>query len=236
VQDVTGSAILLVEDEASIADNVVFAFESEGFEVTWQTLGHEAVALLGRRPFDLVILDVGLPDGSGFERCKEIRATSAVPILFLTARGEEIDRVIGFEIGADDYVTKPFSPRELVARARAILRRARAAPAAPTPTPGATSAFTVDEDRARISYRGAPLSLTRYEYLLLKHLVAHPERIWSRGQLMEQVWGSSQTSLERSVDAHVKSLRHKLRAVAPGESPIQTHRGLGYSLSTGDPG
>jgi two-component system catabolic regulation response regulator CreB len=219
---------LLVEDEAAIADNVVFAFESEGFAVEWRTPGGEAVAELSRRPFDLVILDVGLPDGSGFERCKEIRAFSSVPILFLTARGDEIDRVVGFEIGADDYVTKPFSPRELVARAKAILKRTRAAQTR-LPAPAA-SGFVVDEDRARISYRGTVLSLTRYEYLLLKFLVAHPERVYSRARLMDEVWGSSQTSLERTVDAHVKSIRQKLRAIAPDEDPIETHRGLGYSL------
>ena len=233
MSDVTAGAILLIEDEPSIADNVVFALRSEGFAVEWRTLGKEGVALLAQRPFDLVILDVGLPDGSGFERCKEIRAFSQVPIVFLTARADEIDRVVGFEIGADDYVTKPFSPRELVVRTKSILRRTRAAPAAAGARRSASGAFAVDEERARITFHGTPLVLTRYEYLLLKHLIANPERVYSRMQLLDQVWGSAHTSLERTVDAHVKSIRQKLRAVAPEEDPIETHRGLGYSLSRG---
>jgi two-component system, OmpR family, catabolic regulation response regulator CreB len=235
VTDPAAPAILVIEDEPSIADNVVFALKSEGFRVEWRSLGKEGVELLARGGFDLVILDVGLPDGSGFERCKEIRAFSQVPVLFLTARSEEIDRVVGFEIGADDYVTKPFSPRELAARVKSILKRTLAVPSAPASSSRSSgTAIVVDEERARILYHGTPLTLTKYEYLLLKFLAAHPERVFSRAQLMEQVWGSSQTSLERSVDAHVKTLRQKLRAVAPDEDPIATHRGLGYRLSRGD--
>jgi two-component system catabolic regulation response regulator CreB len=228
--DTPDGSILLVEDERSIADNVIFAFRGEGFAVVWETLGKKAVALAAERPFDLVILDVGLPDGSGFERCKEIRAFSSVPVLFLTARGDEVDRVVGFEIGADDYVTKPFSPRELVARARAILKRTRGTAAAGAGEVRSAAGLVVDEARARIAYHGNPLVLTRYEYLLLAFLVAHPGRVFSRAQLMDSVWGSSGTSLERTVDAHVKSIRHKLRAIAPDADPIETHRGLGYSL------
>ena len=233
--DVTGRKILVIEDEPSIADNVVFALKSEGFVVAWRTLGKEGVALLAEERIDLVILDVGLPDGSGFERCKEIRAVSDVPILFLTARADEIDRVVGLEIGADDYVTKPFSPRELIARVRSILRRTRAEPVEAGAPRVSAKAFAVDEDLAQIAYHGSPLTLTRYEYLLLKHLVENPERVYSRAQLMEQVWGSSQTSMERTVDAHVKSLRQKLHAIAPEEDPIETHRGFGYALSRGKP-
>lgn len=227
--DLSGRRILVVEDEPSIADNVVFALKAEGFGVEWRTLGEEGVQLVAEGGFDLVVLDVGLPDGSGFERCKQIRGFSQVPIVFLTARSDEIDRVVGFEIGADDYVTKPFSPRELVARVKSILKRARQ-DSDPRSAPG-SYAFVVDDERARISYHGTPLTLTRYEYLLLKFLVAHPERVFSRTQLMDQVWGSTATSLERTVDAHVKSLRAKLRAVAPDEDPIATRRGLGYSLT-----
>ncbi len=229
--DANGRLILVVEDEPSIADNVIFALRSEGFEVEWRTLGADAVALVAEQRFDLVILDVGLPDGSGFERCKEMRAFSQVPIVFLTARSDEIDRVVGLEIGADDYVTKPFSPRELVARVKSILKRARPTHELPTAPAAAAGVFEVDQARARIRYHGTALALTRYEYLLLKFLVAHPERVYSRAQLMEQVWGSSQTSLDRTVDAHVKTLRGKLRAVAPDEDPIATHRGLGYSFT-----
>jgi DNA-binding response OmpR family regulator len=144
VGDVTGRNILVIEDEPSIADNVVFALKSEGFAVTWRSLSKDGVAFLAQERVDLVILDVGLPDGSGFERCKEIRSASDVPILFLTARADEIDRVVGFEIGADDYVTKPFSPREMVARVKSILRRTRSEPVA-AGEPRATNAFAVDD-------------------------------------------------------------------------------------------
>ena len=231
--DVSQTRVLVIEDERSIADNILYALRTEGFAVEWKSLGQEGVAALRAEPFALVVLDVGLPDGSGFERCKEIRGFSEVPIVFLTARAEEIDRVVGLEIGGDDYVTKPFSPRELVARVKVILKRARGAPAAmPSvpPLPSVPSSFGVDDKRARISYRGTLLELTRYEYLLLKFLVAHPERVFSRAELLEQVWDSAQTSLDRTVDAHVKSLRGKLRALSPEEDPIRTHRGLGYSF------
>jgi two-component system catabolic regulation response regulator CreB len=226
--DLAGGAVLLVEDEPAIADNVIFALRGEGLAVEWRTLGSEAVALLSRKAFDLVILDVGLPDGSGFERCKEIRAFSQVPIVFLTARSDEVDRVVGFEIGGDDYVTKPFSPRELAARVKSILRRSRAARKQPD---APASSFIVDEERARIAYRGSVLALTRYEYLLLKFLAAHPERVYSRAQLLDQVWArrkpvSSGPSMPTS-----RTLRAKLHAVAPDRDPIATHRGLGYSLS-----
>ncbi len=230
VSDFVHQRILVVEDERSIADNVLYALRTEGFSVEWRSLGRDGVELLRTVQFALVILDVGLPDGSGFERCKEIRAFSEVPIVFLTARAEEIDRVLGLEIGGDDYVTKPFSPRELVARVKTILKRSRRTSA---PEVSTQTAFVVDEKRARISYHGTLLELTRYELLLLKFLVAHPERVFSRAELLEQVWGSAQTSLDRTVDAHVKSLRAKLRALCVEEDPIRTHRGLGYSFEPG---
>jgi two-component system catabolic regulation response regulator CreB len=231
--------VLLVEDESSIADNVLYALRTEGFAAHWTSLGDEALAYLRaeadspRGGVDLVILDIGLPDTNGVEVCKAIRRFSQVPIVFLTARADEIDRVVGLEIGADDYVVKPFSPRELVARVKAILKRTRISP---TPTavdlPPATThgSFVVDVARAKISYAGVPLELTRYELLLLQFLIAHPEQVFSRAQLLERVWDAAQTSLDRTVDAHVKSLRAKLRAIAPDRDPIRTHRGLGYSL------
>ncbi|MDX2023827.1 MAG: two-component system response regulator CreB [Deltaproteobacteria bacterium] len=222
------STVLLVEDESAIADNVLYALRTAGFVAVWRSLGQEALALLRSEPVDLVVLDIGLPDANGIEVCKSIRAFSQVPIIFLTARADEIDKVVGLEIGADDYVTKPFSPRELAARVKVILKRTQAS--APT-TPAAAGKFVVDAPRARISYVGVPLELTRYEYLLLQFLVAHPEQVFSRAQLLDRVWDASQTSLDRTVDAHVKSLRAKLRAITPNEDPIATHRGLGYSLT-----
>ena len=143
-------AILVIEDEPSIADNITYALKFESFDYTWTTLGHEGIELLAKEEFDLVILDVGLPDLNGFEVCKRIRETSEVPIIFLTARGEEIDRVIGLEIGADDYVVKPFSPRELVARVKAILKRSQHAFTAVTEEP---QGFIVDRDKHQIKYR-----------------------------------------------------------------------------------
>ena len=225
--------IMLVEDESAIADNVLYALRTEGFTVHWRTLGHEAVAHMRTQPVDLVILDIGLPDASGIEICKLIRGFSEVPIIFLTARADEIDRVVGLEIGADDYITKPFSPRELVARVKVILKRSKAAPPTEEQCKAAHGLFQVDTVRARILYAGVSIDLTRYEYLLLQFLVAHPEQVFSRAQLLDRAWDAAQTSLDRTVDTHVKLLRAKLRAITPGEDPITTHRGLGYSLGGG---
>ena len=231
------SRILIVEDEPAIVDTLVYALKTEGFAPEWRPTGHEALAALAAGPFALVILDIGLPDLSGFEVCKQIRARSAVPVLFLTARQAEVDRVVGLEIGGDDYVVKPFSPREVTARVRAILRRSP--PAGPAPaechliddTPsGKTGGFAVDEERCLIRFQGVALTLTRNEYRLLKTLVGRPGRVFSRDALMSAAWDDPGASLDRTVDAHIKTLRAKLRAVAPDADPIQTHRGLGYSL------
>lgn len=218
--------IMLVEDEPAIADSVSYALKGEGYAVQWCGLGREAVAELRTRPVDLVILDVGLPDGSGFEVCKEIRAFSEVPIIFLTARNDEIDRVVGLEIGGDDYVGKPFSPRELVARVRTVLKRSTGG------KPGVETGFSVDADRARITYQGVQLDLTRYEFLILQYLLSQPERIFSREQILEAVWSEPDNSYDRVVDTHIKTLRAKLRQVDAKADPIRTHRGLGYSISS----
>jgi len=219
--------ILLVEDEPSIADNIVFALKTEGFEPVWCMTGAQAMARFARESFALVILDVGLPDINGFELCRQIRATSQVPIVFVTARKDEIDRVVGLEIGADDYVVKPFSPRELTARVKAILRRTE-----PNGDPRAAPApvFSIDDERCEIRYHGTPLALSRYEFRLLRVLINKPGRVFSRDQLMEQAWDEPETALDRTVDAHIKTLRGKLRALRPDEDPIRTHRGMGYSL------
>lgn len=216
--------IWLVEDEASIADTLIYALQTDGFEVEWFSLGQPLLARLAQSHPDFLILDVGLPDISGFELCKEVRARCDVPLMFLTARSEEIDRLIGLEIGADDYVAKPFSPREVCARVRVILRRSQ--PAAPQPS----QALTLDEERARISFHGQPLALTRYEYLLLKTLMLTPGRVYSRQQLMDLVWSGAEESLDRTVDTHIKTIRAKLRERDPDANLILTHRGLGYSL------
>jgi two-component system catabolic regulation response regulator CreB len=218
--------ILIVEDEPGIADTLQYALRTEGFEPRWCAAGEAAAAQA--QGAALVILDVGLPDLSGFEVFKRLRAQDeALPILFLTARADEIDRVVGLELGADDYVTKPFSPRELVARVRGILRRSASAPAAAAPpTP-----FRVDDGKRQIHYYGQALDLSRYEYGLLKTLVARPGFVFSRERLLQLVWDDDTDSLDRTVDAHVKTLRAKLKAVAPALEPIRTHRGVGYALA-----
>ena len=219
--------LLCVEDEAAIADTVVYALETEGFDVTWTQLGEEAIGLLqSNAEFALIILDIGLPDISGFDVCKKIRQFSDLPIIFLTARNEEIDRIVGLEIGADDYVSKPFSPRELAARVKAILKRTQGTTAA-----AVDGDFFIDEARAVILYHGQALVLTRYEYLILKYMLAQPERVFNREQIMNAVWSEPETSLDRVVDTHIKTLRSKLREIDDTNDPIKTHRGLGYSIS-----
>ena len=218
--------ILIVEDEAAIADTLVYALQAEGFVTHWSSLGSEALTLLENDAFDLAILDVGLPDISGFEVCKRLRRFSEVPVIFLTARSEEIDRVVGLEIGADDYVVKPFSPREVAARVKAILKRV-----APRETPAASvpSTFQIDDAAFRIHYHGQALSLTRHEFRLLRTLLGQPRRVYAREQLLDSLGVASEAGYERNIDSHIKSVRAKLRAIAPSEEPIQTHRGLGYS-------
>lgn len=230
--------ILLVEDEPSIAEIVEFALKSEGFQVTWRTLVREAETELATTPCDLLILDLGLPDGSGLELLKELRRNAETPVLILSARNAELDRVLGLELGADDYVTKPFSPRELAARVKAILKRTARNLSVPNEVPIEQKAnatwFEIDEIRAAIQFQSRSLDLTRYEYLLLKTLLAQPERVFARAQLMDQIWPDPAASFERSVDTHIKTLRAKLREIDATLDPIRTHRGLGYSVRVRD--
>ncbi|WP_338847370.1 two-component system response regulator CreB [Massilia sp. W12] len=225
--------ILLVEDEVAIADNLAYALATDGFTPHHVPLGQAALDALQApdHPYSLVVLDVGLPDLNGFEVCRRLRQHSNIPVIFLTARSDEIDRIVGLEIGADDYVTKPFSPRELVARVRAVLRRHMA--------PGATikpecqdvpERFDLREEEGRILYYGRLLNLTRYEYLLLKTLIQRPNQLFSRAQLMDKVWADAANTMDRTVDTHIKSLRAKLKAINDKDDPIQTHRGMGYSI------
>jgi two-component system catabolic regulation response regulator CreB len=224
--------ILIVEDEPGIADTLQYALRTEGFEPTWCASAEAALAALAQRTPALVILDVGLPDMSGFELFKRLRAQVDVPVVFLTARGDEIDRVVGLELGADDYVAKPFSPRELVARVRSVLRRStKAAAAAPAAEPAAPSVFDVDDGKRQIRFYGRALELSRYEYGLLRTLVRRPGHVYTRDALLELVWDGASESLDRTVDAHVKTVRAKLKAVAPTLEPIRTHRGVGYALA-----
>jgi two-component system catabolic regulation response regulator CreB len=237
--------ILLVEDEPSIADAVSFVLSQDGHQVERVGTLMEARRLwVGA---DLLVLDVGLPDGNGFDLCREIRKTSNLPILFLTARGEEIDRVVGLELGGDDYVAKPFSPRELAARVKSILRRCQSSvestlnpiehlsfsdsPKSTSPQgPLSLGELFVDLERACAVIENIPLDLTRQELLLLHHLAKNPQRVFSRSQLMQAVWEVPDSALERTVDAHIKTLRAKIKAAGSAKEWIQTHRGFGYSL------
>ncbi len=226
--------ILLLEDEPAIADTLLYALRSEAFDVAHVRLAGDALAAFNARTPDLAILDVGVPDGNGFDVCRAIRKTSELPIVFLTARGEEIDRILGLELGADDYVTKPFSPREVCARVKAILRRTSnrdgGAGAPPSGVAEALGVLLLDEAAQRIRCGGEPLTLTRYEYLLLATLLKRPQRIFSRSDLMGLVWGDAPDTSERTVDAHIKLVRAKLRACGLGPELIQTHRNMGYSF------
>jgi two-component system catabolic regulation response regulator CreB len=219
--------ILVVEDEIAIADTLLFALQGEGFGAGRVCLAQEALAALRAGGIDLVILDVGLPDMSGFECCKALRQFSAVPVMFLTARAEEVDRVVGLEIGADDYVVKPFSPREVVARVRAILKRTGAA------APRVAAEVEVDLARLAIRYRGQALKLTALEFRLLQQFAGSPERVFTREELLAAVGAATDAGYERNVDTHIKALRAKLREIAPDAEPLHTHRGFGYSYQPG---
>ena len=218
--------ILIVEDEQAIADNIQYALETEGFETRCLSSGMQVMPLLDREAVDLIILDIGLPDINGLELCKEIRKSYSLPIIFLTARSAEIDRVVGLEIGADDYVVKPFSPRELCARVKAIFRRTQR----PVTERSTLQTFRVNESKRQISYMGQPLDLSRYEYNLLTLFIHRPGHVFSREQLMEMAWDEPEASMDRTVDAHIKNIRAKLKNIEHDMDPIVTHRGVGYAL------
>lgn len=245
--------ILLLEDEESIADALIYSLKAEGFQVTWCQLVQEAIVHTAN--VDLLILDVGLPDGNGFEFCKQIRRQSEVPVIFLTARASEIDRVVGLEIGADDYVVKPFSPRELVARVKAILKRTQrqlvavteqSMTAEPTQTQSQATAdqpikaqqitaqqigdFLLKPTAVQILLKNKLLTLTALEYRLLSHFLAHPQQVLSREQLLQSCGQSADAGYDRNIDTHIKSLRAKFR-ICSELNYLITQRGFGYSLN-----
>jgi two-component system catabolic regulation response regulator CreB len=243
--------ILLIDDEPAIAEAVTFALQAEGYRCEHHATGGAGLAALAAGAANstspaVILLDVGLPDGSGFDFFRRIRQHTQAPIIFLTARKEEIDRVVGLEMGADDYIVKPFSLRELVARVRMVIRRGGQARVAatlqdpPAPLPAATQGstavvsatgrFSHDTHRRQFSFHDRPLDLTLHEYRLLEVLLAHPGRVYSREQLLERAWEAPDHRLERTVDSHIKSLRAKLREANAQADPIRTHRGMGYSL------
>jgi DNA-binding response OmpR family regulator len=218
-------AILVVEDEQAIADLVRAYLRRDGFDVVWARSGEQALEELTRHPVRLVVLDIGLPGIDGFEVCRRLRARASVPILMLSARDDEVDRVAGLEAGADDYVTKPFSPRELVARVKAILRRA---PGGTIVDGGALAVGAVELDRGSRTVRvaGAPVELTSREFDLLAALLSHPGIVLSRDRLLEMVWQGEFAGGTRTVDVHVAQLRAKLGLAGF----IETVRGAGYKV------
>lgn len=233
--------ILILEDEPSIAESLVFVLQAESFSTHWETLAYKALEYIKANAVDLVVMDVGLPDMTGFEACKQLRKFSEVPVIFLTARGAELDRVVGLEIGADDYVVKPFSPRELAARVKAILKRTRPSilvaeatveVAIPTKILAA-SEFAIDNERKIILYQQQLLNLTRLEFSLLQTLVNQPGRVFSREQLLDAVGINPDAGYDRNIDGHIKTLRAKLRAIDAGAEPIKTQRGFGYAYQPG---
>jgi len=228
--------IFIVEDEPSIAQTVQFALEAEGFTTEHFPTGAGCLAALESSTPSLILLDVGLADGSGFEFFRRIRQLTEAPVIYMTARDAEIDRVVGLEMGADDYIVKPFSLREMVARVRTVLRRVGTSPVDSAGKPaasGVTEVFSIDTVRRQIHYHAQPLELTLHEYRLLETLLSHPERVFTRGQLLERGWDDPDHRLERTIDSHIKSLRNKLRGIRPDADPICTHRGVGYSLMLG---
>ncbi len=226
--------LLLLEDDPAIARTVAYALEREGFTVDHVGLVRDASHKLAdpQHPYAAAILDVGLPDGSGLDLCRDLRRDAGrngrLPIVMLTARGEELDRVLGLELGADDYLTKPFSTRELCARLRALLRRTAHAPA-PDAKPNQAT-LICDEAGQRIRHGDTWLPLTRREHGLLMALLKVPGRIWSREALLDAVWGLDADSTDRTVDTHIKTLRAKLREACGDVELIVTHRGLGYAI------
>ena len=221
VELASGPTVLLVEDEESIAQLLRSYLASHGFRVLWVTSGEDALAELDRHPVRIVVLDIGLPGMDGFDVCRSIRYKSKVPVVMLTARDEEADRVVGLEIGADDYVPKPFSPRELTARLKAVLRRAEDRVESAVL---ALDDVLLNRERREVSVAGEPVHLTAKEFDLLAYLLEHPGLVFTRDQLLERVWDLSYSAGTRTIDMHVASVRRKL------DRPelIQTVRGIGY--------
>ncbi len=222
------STILLVDDEDSVQKLLTYPLERDGFRVVQARDGEEALARFAAEPIDLVVLDLMLPRLDGLEVCKRLRATSSVPIIMLTARDDELDKVLGLELGADDYITKPFSIREFRSRVRALLRRA----AAPRHERGGEAismdGLEIDVVRRVVEVRGKPVALTYVEFELLRTLASNPGRVYTRQQLLESLWGGSEYREPRTIDVHVRHLREKLELDPAEPQLIFTVRGVGY--------
>ncbi|HUH08586.1 MAG TPA: response regulator transcription factor [Egibacteraceae bacterium] len=225
--------ILLVEDEPSLAEALEYALASEGFEVALAADGAESLAVWERERPDLVLLDVMLPGLSGTEVCKRIRAVSSVPIIMLTARDTEIDRVVGLELGADDYVTKPFSTRELTARIRAVLRRGAAWAAMDDESVVELRGIRIDADRYEVLVRGRRVDLPPKEFALLELLVRNAGRVLTRDLLIDRVWGADYVGDTKTLDVHIKRLRGRVEVDPHAPQLIATVRGVGYKFADG---
>ena len=223
--------LLLVEDEKSIAEGLAITLEAEGFQVAWVKDGLDAIPAWERVRPDLVVLDLMLPGMSGTEICRVLRGRSDVPIIMLTAREAEVDRVVGLELGADDYVTKPFSTRELVARIKAILRRAPLAEHLAEEAPVEASGVRVDRVRHEVRVDGEEVELPPKEFELLAYLIENAGRVLTRGQLIDEIWGSDYVGDTKTLDVHVRRLRTRIEADPKEPARIQTVRGVGYRFS-----
>jgi len=219
--------VLIADDEPNIREVISFALERAGFGVATARNGSEALQQFRRGPIDLIVLDVGMPEMDGLEVCRQIRKTSDVPILFLSARDEEIDRVLGLEIGGDDYVTKPFSARELVARVNVILKRARAGVKAPTTA--VHGRVRLDASKHGVWFGEAALTLTALEFEILAAFMARPEVVFNRDQIMEAAYGGGTFVSDRTIDSHIRNLRAKF-AEAGCTSIVETVHGVGFRL------
>jgi DNA-binding response OmpR family regulator len=230
---VAGECILIVEDERAVARGLEYGLRAEGYETLWAATGQQALDLTRTRDPQVILLDIRLPDISGFDVCRQLRAEGKrQPILMLTARDEETDRVLGLELGADDYVVKPYSLREVISRVRALLRRAYGELAAPSG--GCRLGFgevVLDLERLQVYRGGQLIYLTPTEFRLLRHLISNPERPFSRTELIEAVWGyASEISHERTVDVHIRHLRQKLEENPSQPRWLVTVRGIGYKF------
>lgn len=227
--------ILVVDDEQKIREVVRMYLEKEGFSVGEATDGQEALDLYAGKGWDLVVLDLMMPGLDGWTVCREIRKTTNIPIIMLTARDAEVDRIIGLELGADDYVVKPFSPRELVARVKAVLRRSQAVPDKSVEKPAAITypGLSIEPESRQVLVDGTPVSLTPKEYDLLYQMVKSPKRIFTREELLGLVWGYDYLGDTRTVDTHVSRLREKLQKASGKEPFISTVWGIGYKFEVG---
>jgi two-component system response regulator RegX3 len=222
--------ILVVEDEETLSEAIAFLLGKEGFEVSVATSGPDAIAKFDKSGADLILLDLMLPGLSGTEVCRQIRAKSAVPIIMLTAKDSEIDKVVGLEIGADDYVTKPYSSRELIARIRAVLRRGELHDSADEGTTLEVGPVRMDTDRHVISVNGEVVSIPLKEFELLEFLMRNAGRVLTRMQLIDRVWGSDYVGDTKTLDVHIKRLRAKIEKDPANPEYIQTVRGMGYKM------